>query len=283
MVLAGYAPAGEEELLAVMNAMILSIICMFLILPLDWLADQSWTDDKCDLAIRSIMSAMGILIGFAWEQCFDASVDSLATKAGNEGGVVNVHTTKLALTLFCVGLLVPAWKMYIIPFMVQQGWTADYPLRIAVKSAKGLAKSSALNPDDKETSEQDKKDTLDALKKLKKHAKRMVAAVNPGTGLQLKIDKLEAKLKGGVVTGQSEAQLEAKLAGLTGGGAAYTPLAASPGDAEGLKKENASLRSRLQQAESDKLKAQQLLDATMNGMLKSMKTMHATVDRIENS
>jgi hypothetical protein len=259
MVLAGYAPKGEEELLAVMNAMVLSVTCMFLIIPLDWLADQSWTDDKTDNAIRSIMNSMGLLIGFGWEQCFDASVDVLATKAGNHG-IINVHTTKLALTLFCAGLLIPAWKWYMIPFMIKEGWQADYPMRMAIHTAKHISI---------EGSEEDLKDAAKALNSLRKQAKKM-AALMEGEETIKKLKKVESAVAGGPAGQDAEAP-------------AYKELAAAPDDAASLKKENADLRNRLKQAESDKTKAQQLLDATMNEMLKSMKTMHATVERIENS
>jgi len=124
----------------------------------------------------------------------------------------------------------------------------------------------------------------------------MVTAVDH-PDIQMKMNRVEAKLKAGwrgkAVEGESFATYLLEQGESVGAGGALIPdggrgngvtaLAAAPEDTAGLAKENASLRLRLQQAESDKLKAQQLLDATMNEMLKSMKTMHATVERIENS
>merc|ERR1719326_2080680 len=79
MVLAGYHVfIGQDELLAVCLAMIISFVCMFGLIPLDSLADAAWTGPSADRAIRSLMEAMALLIGFSWEQCFDNSVDSLA-------------------------------------------------------------------------------------------------------------------------------------------------------------------------------------------------------------
>merc|ERR1719272_2667250 len=115
-----------------------------MILPLDKVADADWTDEHADMAIRSIMSAMGLLIGFSWEQCFDASVGAIAaTTADSSIKIVNPHTTKLALTIFCAGLLVPAWKWYMLPFIIAKGWEAEYPLRVAalhIKSEKECKK-----------------------------------------------------------------------------------------------------------------------------------------------
>ena len=103
MILAGFSVfQGQAEVLAVTLALLLSALCFGGILPLDWLADQSWTDEHCDTAIRSIMSAMGILIGFGWEQCFDASVDQIAMETNKvDIAFINPHTAKAGLTLFC--------------------------------------------------------------------------------------------------------------------------------------------------------------------------------------
>merc|ERR1719158_1428421 len=67
------------------------------------------------------------MIGFAWEQCFDTSVDALAEKSNEfDNPWINQHSTKFVLTVFCASLLVPAWYWYILPFMVAKGWEIGY-------------------------------------------------------------------------------------------------------------------------------------------------------------
>jgi len=67
------------------------------------------------------------------------SVDSIAEKTNDfELAVVNPHTTKLSLTLFCVVLLLPAWKWYILPFYIEQGWDPIFPMKTTFENIKKL-------------------------------------------------------------------------------------------------------------------------------------------------
>merc|ERR1712070_1232844 len=136
---------GRVEILAVMVALVLSFICMGASIPLDKLADAAWTGDKCDDSIRSIMSAMGLLIGFDWEQCFDESVLMIAEQTERSGFILNEHSTRFLLTLFCACLLVPAWKMYILPYIVVNGWQYQFSQNgFKIEDVTGLAKTYML-------------------------------------------------------------------------------------------------------------------------------------------
>merc|ERR1711865_1035947 len=53
----------------------------------------------------------------------------LAMKSNGIDGL-NEHSAKFGLTFFCCALLIPAWKNYMIPFMVAEGWNYTFPLRI---------------------------------------------------------------------------------------------------------------------------------------------------------
>mmetsp|Transcript_88813 Transcript_88813/g.237657 ORF Transcript_88813/g.237657 Transcript_88813/m.237657 type:complete len:729 (+) Transcript_88813:90-2276(+) len=106
----------DQTLLGVVLAVLLSLICFASIYILDKLADADFTDEVADEAIYQVIGAIGILIGFSWEQCFDAALSSLASATSNE------HFTKLLLAIFCVVMLVPAWRLYILPMVVQHGW-----------------------------------------------------------------------------------------------------------------------------------------------------------------
>lgn len=122
MVLAGSVSIfhGEGELLSVVLALVCSIGVFGLTLPLDWLADQEWTDDKCDAGIRATIDAFALLVGFSWEQCFDNSVDALASSTPHP------HWSKFLLSMFCASLLVPAWKWYMLPYIMRKGYRFGY-------------------------------------------------------------------------------------------------------------------------------------------------------------
>jgi len=281
MVLAGYSFFnGEEEMMAVALALLISAVCLGGILPLDKLADQDWTDEHCDMAIRSLMEAMAILIGFAWEQCFDASVDQIAQKT-NEMDIdgLNQHSVKFFLTLFCCILLIPAWKMYMIPFMVAEGWKYDFPLRIEDvhrvaeqmmdRDAEDAKKEEPAEGDEPaEVNQAEVKATQAKIAKMKKVLGTIAAVVDDHE------EKTNAKAGGAAPIG--------KTAG------SYKEL---PGDdVTALKKQNADimkqngeLRAEADKAKAACLKAQKMLDTTMESMLSSMKHMNETVARIEST
>merc|ERR1712176_962318 len=75
--------AEDHMLLEVLLALFISLSSMSLILVLDKVADADWTDEKADEAIRQIIGAIGILVGFSWEQCFDTAVLSLSLSVPN--------------------------------------------------------------------------------------------------------------------------------------------------------------------------------------------------------
>jgi len=141
-------------------AMAVSIVSFALLVALDYLADQDSGevvskypnlfknqlakysekevadkfDEKIDKGIRQIMVAIGLAVGFAWEQCFDKSVDSIAEATeDSKFFLVNPATTKVALAIGCAGLLVPAWRMYILPFVHQKGWQFGWTVNLVDK------------------------------------------------------------------------------------------------------------------------------------------------------
>lgn len=250
MILAGFSIfEGQAELLAVSLALLLSAVCFGGILPLDWLADQPWTDAHCDTAIRSIMSAMGILIGFGWEQCFDASVDQIAEETNQSKiGFVNPHTAKASLTLFCCALLIPAWKRYMIPYMVAEGWNITFPLRL--EDVPEMTKQMIKMAGEEEGQTEEQKEAA--------HDKALVAGI-----AELVKDHKAKKAPKVVQDGGYEA-----LAG---------------DDVAALKKQNAALRKEADDAKMTALKAQKMLDSTISNMYASMKNMNDTVSRIESN
>lgn len=167
---------------------------------------------------------------------------------------LNTHTVKAALTLFCCILLIPAWKWYMIPFMVAEGWKIDFPLRIqdlhkCSQQMAGVPESGEL------TEEQSKAEAKRALKKIEQMKKVL-------TSLGSVVDKHALK---------EEMAADGE----------YHQLAGD--DKEALRKQNEELRAEVVRANAACQKAQQMLDATMANMLSSMKQMNDTMGRIESA
>jgi len=254
MTIAGMAETfkSEEQLLSVVLAFCLSTILMFGLIPLDWLADQDWTDASADRAIRSIMEAMALTIGFSWEQCFDACVDAIATTTEGSHGPLNPHTTKLALTIFCSTLIVPAWKWYMLPFIIAKGW--QYGFIGGFEDLERIAKIMVeVDHEDEETGERVKKVCPERFEKVKEVWHEV---------------KAHADMKG-------KSGAEAALAEAS----SYQALASD--DAQSLRKKNAVLVEELERAKKASLAAQKMLDSTMESMFASLKQMNATVAKIE--
>jgi len=107
---------GNQMLLAEAIAVVISVSCFLVIFALDKIKDAEWTGAKTDACIGQIISAIGILVGFSWEQTFDASVSALASRSHDPVGV------KLLLGVCSAILVVPAWRFYMLPMIVHEGW-----------------------------------------------------------------------------------------------------------------------------------------------------------------
>merc|ERR1719379_1263572 len=96
-------------LLSIVLTLLISLASFSSIRLLDKIADADWTDARADASIKELIGAIGILVGFGWEQCFDQAVDCLSS------ALPHPHLSKLLLALFCVGIVVPAWRWYLLP------------------------------------------------------------------------------------------------------------------------------------------------------------------------
>lgn len=70
------------------------------------------------VAMRATVLAIGVLIGFAWEKCFDVAVDETAER---EADKVPPALVKVVLALMLATLVVPAWRWYILPVVRELG------------------------------------------------------------------------------------------------------------------------------------------------------------------
>jgi len=108
--------AGNAQILTLSEAVISSIVCFSFIFVLDKLADADWTPDEADECCKAMITAIGVFVGFAWEQAFDAGVAALGSNTP-----CPVFTKQL-MAIACALVVVPAWKMHIAPVIFKEGW-----------------------------------------------------------------------------------------------------------------------------------------------------------------
>lgn len=144
----------QETSLQLVLALEVSVLAFFVIRILDMISDldDRYTPPAVDHSIESVIAALALFIGFAWEQTFDVSVDSLAAKARKIGGP---HARDYpAIAKFVIGLCIStfvfsAWKWYIIPIMVKKGYryTVVYNVTELKKVIKDLGEEEKENED----------------------------------------------------------------------------------------------------------------------------------------
>lgn len=126
----------DGSLKAVVSALLVTFAAFIFIFGIDKVADMHFEDTELDQALRLIISALGMLVGFSWERCFDAALGGLSTRGqgdGYEGANAAMSRHHLGLgsvppavcnLLMAVGLAVlvlPAWKWYILPSLHNHG------------------------------------------------------------------------------------------------------------------------------------------------------------------
>lgn len=104
----------KNALLHVYIALLLSFVSFVMIRGLDQVEDSGMMGAQSDRAIEEIISALGILIGFSWEQSFDVAVDVISDSLEED-----VHMPKtvsrLLMSVTLVAVVFPAWKGFILP------------------------------------------------------------------------------------------------------------------------------------------------------------------------
>merc|ERR1712050_700296 len=78
---------------------------------LDVIADLPETGADIDKAIRAVVQALGILIGFSWEKAFDTAVEGVSDFIS----FFPPSGTKLGMAIVLAAVVVPAWRMHILP------------------------------------------------------------------------------------------------------------------------------------------------------------------------
>jgi hypothetical protein len=79
----------------------------------DWLKARNMQSEWMD----NIITAIGLAVGFAWEQSFDTAVDDLGGRFENQLGISEAFTVwiKLLLSIILILLVLPAHRLHIQP------------------------------------------------------------------------------------------------------------------------------------------------------------------------
>jgi len=93
-----------------------TVLAFCVIRILDLISDDERTDETFDEAIFQVIRAIALLVGFAWEQAFDEAVLVLGSTTPFP------HTSKFALAMTSILIIMPAWYHYILPMAVTQQW-----------------------------------------------------------------------------------------------------------------------------------------------------------------
>eukprot|EP00747_Dinoflagellata_sp_TGD_P134413 gnl/TRDRNA2_/TRDRNA2_175316_c0_seq9.p1 gnl/TRDRNA2_/TRDRNA2_175316_c0~~gnl/TRDRNA2_/TRDRNA2_175316_c0_seq9.p1 ORF type:complete len:540 (+),score=124.49 gnl/TRDRNA2_/TRDRNA2_175316_c0_seq9:114-1733(+) len=82
------------------------------IFVLDKISDSPITGDQADMVIESIINALGILVGFSWEQSFDGGVDVIAALTPNP------VMAELGLAAVVAVVVIAPWRKYILQIVI---------------------------------------------------------------------------------------------------------------------------------------------------------------------
>jgi len=105
-------PYFEGMLKEVVIALFVTTVALIFIFFLDVIADLPETGKDVDKAIRAVVQALGILIGFSWEKAFDTAVEGVSESTEK---YAPPSGTKLVMAIVLAGVVVPAWRMHILP------------------------------------------------------------------------------------------------------------------------------------------------------------------------
>eukprot|EP00931_Biecheleriopsis_adriatica_P106517 TRINITY_DN80954_c0_g1_i1.p1 TRINITY_DN80954_c0_g1~~TRINITY_DN80954_c0_g1_i1.p1 ORF type:complete len:669 (+),score=126.87 TRINITY_DN80954_c0_g1_i1:81-2087(+) len=122
-VASSYFSAVQEDRISlqVCLATFVSSGSFIIIWVLDKLADLDWTGPATDHAIIQVIGGNAILVGFAWEQCFDRAIEVIAFEDEVQS-IMPETVTKVVLAAACICIIVPAWRRWILPMVLKEGW-----------------------------------------------------------------------------------------------------------------------------------------------------------------
>jgi len=119
-------------ILSMILAALLSVACIVWVWLINKFLRVHATGAHLSRGLQLMVKAIGILIGFSWEQCFDEAVAAVG-EATSQPRVV-----KVLLALGAVGIVAPAWRLYIAPMVALDGWRFGFISRHVVEKARAL-------------------------------------------------------------------------------------------------------------------------------------------------
>merc|ERR1712137_424895 len=132
----------DMEMVAIITALALSFGSFVAVFLLDCVYDRVGEESAVGRAANKTIETIGVLIGFAWEQCFDNSIHSISVASGSP------HVVKFILAFLSVGLVAPAWKLYLLPMAYQEGWNFGFcPTEKKLEDAKAFYVAKHSNAD----------------------------------------------------------------------------------------------------------------------------------------
>jgi len=106
----------QDAMLQVIIALFVSAISFSVIWGFDKIEDfnkkTNLLGEFVDKAILAVIDALGILIGFSWEQSFDCAVDVISEDVDK---FIPKTFARLIMSLLLTLIVFPAWKGYILP------------------------------------------------------------------------------------------------------------------------------------------------------------------------
>merc|ERR1712007_272018 len=132
----------DMEMVAIITALTLSFASFVAIFMLDFVHDRVGEESAVGQALLKSIETIGVLVGFAWEQCFDNSIHSISLASPSP------HVVKFILAFFSVCLVAPAWKIYLLPMAYQDGWRFGFcPTEEKMNDATSFYHQKRSNPD----------------------------------------------------------------------------------------------------------------------------------------
>merc|ERR1712232_15483 len=117
--LANYLLAHGQESLPnsclqrVVLALIVSFVAFVVIRFLDVLQDMDSTGHHADAIIHALIESLSILVGFSWEQSFDAGVEDIIEVIPKDQPI-KAACIKLSLAFAVAVILIPAWRTHLL-------------------------------------------------------------------------------------------------------------------------------------------------------------------------
>lgn len=115
-----------------------TVVAFALIFVLDVIADSDATSAEIDKAVRGVIKSIAVLIGFSWEKAFDFAVEGLT----KEVTIIEHSITKLILASLLAAVVVPAWRWYILPTILEYEEAEEMERKEEEQAETGPAESS---------------------------------------------------------------------------------------------------------------------------------------------